>query len=298
MTRFPVCALRSVEIGTPDIDVSERFYTKTWGLRVVERRQGSIFLRASGSDHHVLVLSPARQSVIYSATFRAASAQDLARIAKDVESNGGEVVHSPRLTEEPGGGSLLTIRDPQERMFRFVYGDTLHEPDANTGDRPVRLAHVNLNCAEIEATQRFFERALGFKLTDRSKMMAFVRCNSDHHTVVLAEANNDTLNHIAFLMPDFDSVMRGAGRMIDDGYPLGWGVGRHGPGNNIFAYFVDPTGFVIEYTSDVLQVDDSYVVRGPDQWVWPPGRTDLWGVAPPKSETVKAAQTAIPFAHS
>ena len=51
--------------------------------------------------------------------------------------------------------------------------------------------------------------------------------------------------------------------MIDAGFPIAWGVGRHGPGDNVFAYFIDPVGIVIEYTAEVLQVDDSYVVRGP-----------------------------------
>jgi catechol 2,3-dioxygenase len=64
----------------------------------------------------------------------------------------------------------------------------------------------------------------------------------------------------------------------------------------VFAYFVDPTGAVIEYTAEVLQIDDSYIAKGPAYWVWPPGRTDQWGIAPPKSEACKTAQLAIPFA--
>jgi catechol 2,3-dioxygenase len=128
--------------------------------------------------------------------------------------------------------------------------------------------------------------------------MAFLRCNADHHAVVLADSGIDGLNHVAYLMPEFDSVMCGSGRMIDHGYPIGWGVGRHGPGNNIFAYFLDSAGFVVEYTADVLQVDDSYKVGGPDDWKWPPGRTDRWGIAPPKSDAVKKAQLAIRFARS
>jgi hypothetical protein len=126
--------------------------------------------------------------------------------------------------------------------------------------------------------------------------MAFLRCNDDHHAVVLADSGVDGLNHVAFMMPDLDSVMRGSGRMIDHGYPIGWGVGRHGPGNNVFAYFVDPFGFVIEYTAEVLQVDDNYAPHGPDYWVWPADRTDHWGIAPPKPDYVKHAQLAILFA--
>jgi hypothetical protein len=66
----------------------------------------------------------------------------------------------------------------------------------------------------------------------------------------------------------------------------------------VFAYFIDPIGFVVEYTAEVLRVDDSYVARGPAHWKWPAGRTDQWGIAPPKPEHVKAAQLAIPHAAS
>jgi hypothetical protein len=114
--------------------------------------------------------------------------------------------------------------------------------------------------------------------------------------VVISEAEVNGLNHVAFQMPDLDAVMRGSGRMIDAGFPIAWGVGRHGPGDNVFAYFIDPVGFVIEYTAEVLQVDDDYKFRGPGEWVWPPGRTDQWGIASPKADDVKAAQLAVRYA--
>jgi catechol 2,3-dioxygenase len=217
-------------------------------------------------------------------------------MATSVVSHGGAIVDPLKQNEGPEGGRAITLSTPEGYIFRFVFGDELNLNGFACKDHTLRLAHVNLNCADIEATQRFFESALGFCLTDRSKMMSFLRCNDDHHSVVLADSGVDGMNHIAFLMPDLESVMRGAGRMIDHGYPIGWGVGRHGPGDNVFAYFVDPMGFVIEHTAEVLQVDDDYAFRGPDEWTWPPGRTDQWGIAPPRPDSVKKAQLAIRFA--
>ncbi|MFX8708310.1 VOC family protein, partial [Acinetobacter baumannii] len=63
-------------------------------------------------------------------------------------------------------------------------------------DRPERLAHININSADLPTLSTFYQGVLGFKLTDRSKMMAFLRCRSDHHTVVLADAPVNGLNHI------------------------------------------------------------------------------------------------------
>ena len=51
--------------------------------------------------------------------------------------------------------------------------------------------------------------------------------------------------------------------MRDSGYPLEWGVGRHGAGNNVFGYFAGPEEFPIEYTAEVMQIDDSLRVSRP-----------------------------------
>ena len=198
----------------------------------------------------------------------------------------------------PDGGTIMTIRVPSGCMLRFVHQDMQNAASRLSDNRPTRLAHVNLNATDVDGSAAFYEQALGFRQTDRTKAMAFLRCNNDHHAVVIADAPVNGLNHVAFMMPDLEAVMRSSGHMIDAGFPIAWGVGRHGPGNNVFAYFVDPVGIVIEYTAEVLQVDDRYAVRGPSEWVWPPGRTDHWGIAPPKTDQVKAAQIAVPYANA
>jgi catechol 2,3-dioxygenase-like lactoylglutathione lyase family enzyme len=293
MTRFPVPALRSAEIETPDLEQSLAFYTGPWRLDLVERRGGSAWLRATGDDPYVLALHEGPSSALRSVTFRAAAQSDLSDIAMRAEGAGCRVIAGPAPTDEPGGGTLLSLHEPQGGTVRLVHGDRRHDDACSLPDLPLRLAHVNINSVDVDAEARFYEQVLGFRLTDRSKLMAFLRCNSDHHAVVLAEAPVNGLNHVAFLVPDWESVMRAAGRLIDHGHGIGWGIGRHGPGDNVFAYFVDPLGIVVEYTAEVLQVDDSYVVRGPSDWTWPPGRTDQWGIAPPKAEHVKKAQLAI-----
>ncbi|UZF90895.1 VOC family protein [Bosea sp. NBC_00550] len=295
MTRFPISSLRSVEIDTPDIAVSERFYTQIWGLSVAARQDGVVYLRATGADHHVLALHASQSPEILSVTFRVDEDSDLAAVAERAVAQGATMLVPPGPNAEPDGGMIATLAEPQGGVYRLVQGDRHHADACEIRDRPSRLAHVNLNSVDVDAQAAFHEKALGFVLTDRSKLMAFLRCNSDHHAVVLAEAKANGLNHIAFLVPDWESVMRASGRLVDAGYPIGWGVGRHGPGDNVFAYFVDPVGFVVEFTAEVLQVDDDYRVRGPDEWVWPPGRTDHWGIAPPKPDHVKAAQAAITY---
>ena len=296
MTHFPVTGLRSVDLETPDIARSEHFYTSVWGLDLVTRHERITYLRASGTDHHVVALRQSDRPALKAITFRLHSDREFESIATASRQHGATLLSGPVQNPEPDGGTVMTVRAPNGGVLRFVHGDVRHAACLPSADRPIRLAHVNVNSTNVDGTAEFYGRALGFRLTDRSKAMAFVRCNDDHHAIVIADAPVNGLNHVAFMMPDLEAVMRGSGRMIDAEFPIAWGVGRHGPGDNVFAYFIDPVGIVIEYTAEVLQVDDNYVVRGPSEWVWPPGRTDQWGIAPPKTDHVKAAQTAVSYA--
>ena len=147
---------------------------------------------------------------------------------------GGRVIAPAAPNPEPDGGVVLKVATPEGFILRLHHGDVVHDDGGSQGGLPLRMSHVNLNCKDIEATSRFFQDVLGFVLTDRSKAMAFLRCNSDHHAVVLADSGIDGLNHIAFMMPDWESVMRGSGRMIDRWLPDRMGSWQTRPGQQRF----------------------------------------------------------------
>lgn len=291
-----VSALRSVALTVPDLALAEDFFTRTWHLQVVARADNAIYFRGAGSDHHLLALhhAPGAAQILH-ITLRARSLNALALASQRTVDAGGHVLAPTAPLTEPGGGHAVTLADPEGRVFRLVYGDEqLEAMDAS--DMPLRLAHVVLNSSHVEDTRQFMETALDFSMSDRTRIMAFMRCNNDHHSVALGDTDNNALNHIAFLMPDIDAVMRGGGRMKEAGFPIEWGPGRHGPGDNAFNYFIGPFDVVIEYTAEVEQIDDSYQTGQPSDWTWPPGRVDQWGISPPPSARLKEAQRAVVFA--
>lgn len=291
-----ISALRSVALTVPDLTLAEDFFTRTWHLQVVARTDNALYLRGAGSDHHLLALhhAPGAARILH-ITLRARSLNALSLAAQKTVAAGGHVLAPTAPLTEPGGGQAMTLTDPDGRVFRLVYEDeqldTIDAPDM-----PLRLAHVVLNSSHIENTRQFMETALDFSMSDRTRIMAFMRCNNDHHSVALGDTDNNALNHIAFLMPDIDAVMRGGGRMQEAGFPIEWGPGRHGPGDNAFNYFIGPFDVVIEYTAEVEQIDDSYQTGQPSDWTWPPGRVDQWGISPPPSARLKEAQRAVVFA--
>jgi len=291
-----ISALRSAALNVPDLQLAEDFFARTWHLTVADRAPGVVYLRGTGQDHHLLALHQGgEQAQIKHISLRARSERALHEAATLAMQHGGRVVKPVAPSQEPAGGISLTLADPHGRIFELVFGDVLRTTLSEVADRPIRLAHVVLNTHDVPASQDFLAQVLDFSLSDRTKIMAFMRCNSDHHSIALGDTDNDALNHIAFLMPDLESVMRGGGRMRDAGYGIEWGPGRHGPGNNAFNYFVGPFDLVIEYTADVQQIDDSYKVGQPSDWKWPEGRVDHWGISQPPSAKLKQAQRAVLF---
>jgi catechol 2,3-dioxygenase len=284
MADYLVRGVRSVEVAVSNLDFASRFYTDIWNLQVEARTPDACYLRGTGRYRHILGLHLGPTPQILRVVFDVADRDKLHALHHSVTAAAAGPVTPVADLPGPGGGMGFSCKDVERRNFAFASGMSDHADTADVPDRPRKVTHVNLNCADHAATSSYFTEVLAFTMADDTDMLRFMKCgDSDHHSVVLARVKSTTLNHIAFEMPDLDSVMRGAGRMKDAGYPIEWGVGRHGAGNNVFAYFAGPDELPIEYTAEVMQVDDSYVVRGPDYWRFPPGRSDQWGVTAPRS---------------
>jgi catechol 2,3-dioxygenase-like lactoylglutathione lyase family enzyme len=293
-----IAGLRSVALTVPDLQAAEVFYTQVWKLVVSARGNGVIYFRGSGTDDHLLALHQAPGlPQILKISLRARSAAALQAVTEATVAAGGAVERAAALATDPAGGQCVVIRDSEGRRFEIVHGDALRTADTPApADRPQRLAHAVINAASVPTAQSFLEGALGFVLADRTRIMAFMNCNQDHHSLALGDTDNNALNHIAFVMPTLDAVMRGGGRMKDAGHAIEWGPGRHGPGDNAFNYFIDPFGIVIEYTAEVEQIDESYQPGAPADWAWVAGRFDHWGISAPPSARLKEAQRAVRFA--
>lgn len=295
MTAARVIALRSVELGVTHLAAALDFYTRVWGLTAVAEANGVHYLRATGSAHHVLTLHASPQAALLHVVFDAHDRAAVDALHAQLAAAGIAAIETPRALDQPGGGYGFGFADREGRNLAVVCGVADHADAADEPDRPRKLSHVNLNCADNDASARLLIDALGFRLSDHNDKFRFLRCNTDHHSVVLGFNTDATLNHIAFEMPDLDGVMRGAGRLRDHGYPVEWGPGRHGPGNNVFCYFCGPEEMPLEYTSEMQQVDERYRTGTPADWQWPPRRVDRWGVSDPPSRRVVRAQSLFRF---
>jgi catechol 2,3-dioxygenase len=296
MTLACVRALRSVEIGLADPQAALRFFTAVWNLGYVGEIDGAHYLRATGGFHHVLAIRRAGAPCMHRMVFDAADRATVDALHRQLAAHGLKTVEAPALLRQPHGAYGFGFKDPEGRNTAVVCGVEDHPDAADKADRPRKLSHVNVNAGDSEATFLCYRDALGFRLTDTTQRLRFLSCNADHHSMVLSFAGGPTLNHIAFEAPDLESVMRGAGRMREDGRGIEWGPGRHGPGNNVFCYFLGPEEFPLELTAEMQQVDEGHRAGTPDDWKWPSGRLDHWGISAGPSERMEEAGLRIHFA--
>jgi catechol 2,3-dioxygenase-like lactoylglutathione lyase family enzyme len=149
--------------------------------------------------------------------------------------------------------------------------------------RPRRLSHILLFSADVAAAIRFYQEALGLRITDRSgELVVFMHGvhGSDHHLIAMTKSGGPGLHHLSWDVGSIDEVGRGMEQMFAAGHRRGWGVGRHVLGSNYFYYVRDPWGSHCEYSFDIDYVPGDFDWRAGDH---PPEDSFYaWGPAVPE----------------
>jgi catechol-2,3-dioxygenase len=277
MTGIKVARLSHVGLRARALDRQAEFYADRWGLDAIDETPHSVFLRGDSPEHHVLTLHASDTSGLDHFAFEVAQPDDIERAADLLSSQGVEIVTPPTQDLEPGVKKAIRFKDPDGNLVELVSGvDQVHDTYGERDVKPTVLNHVVLNTTNRAPLERFYGQMLGFKLSDTlPDFMTFWRCNANHHSIAFATPRGGVehagLNHAAFEVRDWQELMRAVFFMGERGVRRMWGPGRHLAGNNLFSYYFDPEGNVVEYTTEVEQItNDDYVppIRPliPDQW--------------------------------
>lgn len=284
-----VTALDHVAVGTVDMDAAIAFYRDVWGLLPRSAgRDGAVALVGANPAGASLVLLPSNRDALHHVAFRARSLAD----------DGPSL---PLVCGERPGTCQRVLADPDGRTIELVAVDGDDEDGAPGGgadpsgfDRAEgargtddhgaapAMGHVVLASPNLEASEAFYRDQLGFRATDRTaRGMVFLRCNADHHSLAIASTASAGVQHVAYDVGSIDQLMQNMARLRDLGVPCIWGPGRHGPGHNVFAYYRDPLGCLVEQFADMERVDPEVLVE--ERWWGPDWPGDLWGLAGPPS---------------
>lgn len=304
-----------LEFDKPDLVRAEAF-ARAFGFGVAYSDPAHVQLRGTHPGPPCVFLRRGPHTRFAGYALRAADEADVARLADKTgaplrrlpESIGGVAV---QLTDPSGtavkvvaGMHVLPAQPRQTPQLANVGGA---EPRVNVGVRPLRvparvqrLGHVVLQSTTYLQTLNWYLDTLGMIVSDflyfpgqrdRGPAMSFIRCDrgtvpTDHHTLALALGPVNRYVHSAYEVADLDALAAGGEYLHERGYFRSWGIGRHIQGSQIFDYWRDPDGFLVEHYADGDVFDNTvepgwapFTASGLAQW-GPPATKDFLDASP------------------
>ena len=267
-------ALHSIHISSPDPLAAARFYGSTYDMELAPIADG---YRCIGPGRELKLSSgPAnRLKYVHFALHSASAWEAFAARVQDLEHR----ALPDGFANEP---QAIGLQDPDGNLAVFTPPAADPHTGKNTGLPPVTLQHLGLRTANLPDLLAFYTGKLGFVLSDAVRdpqgalRACFLRSDNLHHSLALFYAPVAGFDHQSFEAPDWDSMKVWGDRMAALQVPIVWGIGRHGPGNDVFFMVRDPDGNLAEISAEI-----EHCAPGRPAGLWPhEERTlNLWGKA-------------------
>ncbi len=187
---------------TPDLEKAIAYYTQTMGLVLAAREKERAFL-ASKIGLLTIALQEASAERCSKLSFEVAAGEDFAALSRALAADG--VGSELRNNSIPGIGQVLSFVDCKGTTIElFKDWSYLGKHEQVSGVGPLKLGHVAFVVQDVNATVAFYEKVLGFRVSDWiGDFFVFMRCNPDHHTVNFIKGQTVKLHHMAFELEDF-----------------------------------------------------------------------------------------------
>ena len=171
-------------------------------------------------------------------------------------------------------------RSPHKRPEKLMFNDETHKPRERSFQRfksgpaeVYKLGHFGLVVSDFASQMDWYTRHFNIIPSDilyvamprsakgepeRKEVAMFAHIDRgedlvDHHTLFLTSATpgmEHHVHHCSFEIHDFDTQALGHQWLAEKGYKSVWGVGRHILGSQIFDYWWDTTGNMVEHYTD------------------------------------------------
>ena len=243
---------------------------------------GSIYLKVDAWQWRIGVHPAPRDGMLLYMGFELAGEIELEQACAELAAQGVPIRSGS--AQEAAARAVTGIaftQDPAGNVIELFYAPRLDRDFVSpqgmkflTGD--MGLGHVNLIVSQLKASQDFYVRVLGFRLTDYylfgdGLSANFYHCNPRHHTIGLAHAGPyDGVHHLMLEVADIDDVGKCMERVEAAGIQISSTLGRHSNDNIISFYMHSPFGLDVEIGCGAIRVDENWTPR-----LCAPG--DIWG---------------------
>ncbi|MDH2238539.1 VOC family protein [Pigmentiphaga sp. GD03639] len=268
-------SLHHLHLTSPDPQRLADFYSRTHGL--APRAEAGRWVCAAPGRMLVLSAGPANRLAY--ALFGFADAGRWQAFKERVGARAtAEVPPLPVPYED-----ALAARDPDGNLAVFALRPGAPPGPASGNDLPpAHTQHFALRTLDPAPMLAFYEGVLGFTLSDRVQddegvlRACFLRTETLHHALALFRAPVNCFDHQSFETASWNDMKTWGDHMATIRETIVWGIGRHGPGDDVFFMVRDPDGNLAEISAEIE-------VCAPDRpagvWVHEERTLNLWGKA-------------------
>ena len=260
---YDVAHLAHVELLTPRLEESTRFFVEIMGMVESGRNADSVYLRGwDDYEHHSLQLTAASLPGIGHYALRASSPQALQRRVAVLEKTG---LGLGWKGESVGHGPAYCFTDPDKHKMEIYYETEWYKPPENL--RPAlknqasrfpdngiglrRIDHINLLAKDVRANRIFMQEALGGRMTeqvifdDGSEKASWITFTNKSYDVAISEdwtGAQGRLHHITYAVDSREAILRAADICLEHGVFMETGPHKHAIQQTFFLYVYEPGG--------------------------------------------------------
>lgn len=264
---FDIAHLAHVELLTPTLDESVRFFVDVLGMTVSARRGNSVYLRGwDDYAHHTLKLTAGPVAAMEHFAFRTSSPEALERRVAALERSG---LGLGWIEGDEGHGPAYRFRTPDGHIVEVLWEVDWYQPTPETrpalknqasrfparGCNVRRLDHINLFAADVRASRLALQDYLGLRLTeiiifdDGSEKGSWVTSNNKGYEVAITEdatGARGRFHHVCYAVDTREEVLRAADIMLESGVRIEYGPHKHAIQQTVFLYVYEPGGHRVE----------------------------------------------------
>ncbi|MEV6299947.1 VOC family protein [Actinoplanes sp. NPDC051861] len=258
-----VAHVSAVELLTPVLDDTVRFFTDQMAMEVVERRGNSAYLHAwDDYEHFTVKVTGATTSGIGRTWLRARSPEALSRRVRDIEESGfGEGWDADKR--------IYHFIDPDGHPFGIYYETQRYQASEATrpslknqaarfpgrGANVRRLDHVNFLASDVQINEDFVGQALTGRASEQiildngTKAAVWYTFSDKSYDVVYTRdwtGRSGRLHHVAFATDTREDILRAADVFLEAGVHIETGPHKHAIQQTFFLYVWEPGGNRIE----------------------------------------------------
>ena len=240
--------LGHLELLTPKPEESLRFFVDVMGMTESGREGDSVYLRAYDDyERHSLKLTASKLPGMGHVAYRARSPQALERRVAALKGSGfdigwtdGDLAHGPAfLCQDPDGHKIELYYETQwyqapPELRPALKNQAQRFPARGANVR--RLDHWNGMAVDIKANREFFEKYLGFRLTETiildngTEAAIWMTCTNKSYDFAYTHDDTGTrgrFHHLTYAVNSREEVLIAADIFLENGVYIETGPHKH-----------------------------------------------------------------------